>query len=99
LLQLQTRGFWPFVVRLDNLPDVMRLKIVNVLTILICAEEFYEYDEGTRRIVRRSRAPKSLVPHLTVIVDDFLAAYHDGPHSHSYAQAHAPVERVRQHNL
>jgi hypothetical protein len=72
--------------RLDNLPDVMRLKIVNVLTVLICAEEFYEYNNDTRRIVRQSRAPKSLVPHLTVIVDDLLAAYHDGPHSHTYTK-------------
>jgi hypothetical protein len=45
---------------------------------LLSANEFWEIDNESGWLRRRIRAPKSLKPHLTIIVDDLIGAYKDG---------------------
>jgi hypothetical protein len=61
----------------------MRLKYTNVFTSLMCAQEFWELDVALGRVVRKIRAPQSLLPHLKIIVDDLLGAY-QGTYAYSY---------------
>lgn len=46
---------------------------------LLSANEYWEKDAKAGVLRRRVHAPKSLKPHLTVIVDDLLYAYSIGP--------------------
>ena len=79
-------GFFQFVCahpfacpcRCANLPDSLSTLPSNVHLALLSANEHYVLDEASGALRRRIRAPKSLLPHLTVLVDDLLAAYTKG---------------------
>jgi hypothetical protein len=74
----QRRTAWPFVFRCANLPDSLSTHMSNCHLSLVSASEFWEVDESAGILRRRVRGPKSLQPHLTVIVDDLLHAYSPG---------------------
>ena len=71
----QKRGAWPFVLRCANLPDTLSMHMSNCHLHLLSANEFWELDESAGVLRRRVRAPKSLMPHMAVVVDDLLGAY------------------------
>ena len=74
----QKRGGWPFVQRVVNLPDKLSMHFANVHLHMLAPSEFWELDEDAGVLRRRVRAPASLQPHMHVIVDDLLRAYHEG---------------------
>lgn len=74
----QKRGCWPFILRVGNLPDSLSTHVANVHLHMLSANEFWEHDKAAGVLRRRVRAPKSLMPHFHVIVDDLLRAYHKG---------------------
>jgi hypothetical protein len=74
----QRRGAWPFVLRCANLPDGLSMHMANCHVALLSANEFWEVDSAAGVLRRKIRAPKSLKPHLSVLVDDLLGAYHKG---------------------
>lgn len=77
----QKRGAWPFVLRCANLPDTLSTHMSNCHLHLLSANEFWQLDREAGVLRRRVRAPKSLVPHMTLVVDDLLGAYRKGlPH-------------------
>lgn len=71
----QKRGAWPFVLRCANLPDALSTRMSNCHMHLLSANEYWEVDKAAGVLRRRIRAPKSLMPHMTVIVDDLLRNY------------------------
>ena len=74
----QIRGCWPFFFRCANLPDSLSTLPANIHLGLLSANEYYEVDKESGVLRRRIRGPKSLNPHLTVLVDDLLGAYRKG---------------------
>ena len=72
------RGLWPFFFRVANLPDSLATHMANVHLSFLSANEHYELNEATNTLQRTLRGPKSLKPHLTIIVDDLYQAYHKG---------------------
>ena len=72
------RGGWPFMFKVANLPDGLSTKMANVHLGMMSANEYWELDEEAGILRRRIRAPKSLKPHLAVVVDDLLKAYTKG---------------------
>ena len=74
----QKRGAWPFVLRCANLPDTLSHHMSNTHLHMLSPNEFWELDPLTATIRRTVRAPKSLHPHLSIIVDDLLGAYQKG---------------------
>jgi hypothetical protein len=74
----QRRGGWPFILRVGNLPDALSTHMTNVHLHLLSANEFWEVDADAGVLRRRVRAPKTLLPHLHVIVDDLILAYKKG---------------------
>ena len=74
----QRRGAWPFVLRCANLPDGLSMHMANCHLALLSANEFWEMDYADGVLRRKIRGPKSLKPHLSVLVDDLLAAYKKG---------------------
>lgn len=71
----QKRGGWPFILRVANLPDGLSMHPANCHLSLLSANDRWEHDPATNALRRASVAPKSLMPHLTVLVDDLLNAY------------------------
>ena len=71
-------GCWPFVFRCANLPDGLSTNMSNCHLSLLSANEFWVLDEESGSLRRTVRGPKSLNPHLHVIVDDLLGAYTKG---------------------
>lgn len=78
----QRRGAWPFILRCANLPDTLSLHMSNCHLHLLSANEYWEVDTKAGVLRRRVRAPKSLHPHLVLVVDDLLHAYHKGSRTH-----------------
>ena len=74
----QIRGGWPFVLRCANLPDSLSTHMANCHLHLLSANEFWEVDKDAGILRRRVRAPKSLNPHMHLVVDDLLGAYNVG---------------------
>ena len=74
----QHRGMWPFILRMVNPPDDIALKFEFSHTAILSGNEYWELDEATNEIKRRVRSPKSLMPHLLVLIDDLLGAYNVG---------------------
>jgi hypothetical protein len=74
----QRRGAWPFILRCVNLPDGVSMNQANTHLHLISANEYFEVDTGSDILRRRIRGPKSLQPHMNIIVDDLLGFYHKG---------------------
>lgn len=64
--------------RCANLPDSLSTLPANVHLGLLSANEYYVVDDESGVLRREIRGPKSLEPHLTVLVDDLLAAYNTG---------------------
>ena len=89
----QRRNAWPFVLRCANLPDAMSTHAANCHLAMLSASEYWEHDTKANRLRRRIRAPKSLQPHLTIIVDDLLAAYKRGVRVSDYAAPTGSVDR------
>ena len=81
----QKRGAWPFVLRCANLDDTLSYHMANCHMHLLSANEFWEVDGDARVLRRRIRGPKSLSPHMHVIVDDLLGAYTRGSSAHILA--------------
>ena len=81
----QIRGAWPFFFRCANLPDALSTLPANIHLGMIAANEYYVMDEESGSLRRRVRNPKSLIPHLTVLVDDLLEAYNDGVTATDYS--------------
>jgi hypothetical protein len=71
----QRRGAWPFVLRCGNLPDALSTHMTNCHLHMLSANEFWELDLDAQVLRRTIRNPKSLKPHLIVLVDDLLSAY------------------------
>jgi hypothetical protein len=42
---------------------------------MLAACEYWEEDVDGKRLCRRVRQPKSLMPHMAIIADDLLGAY------------------------
>jgi hypothetical protein len=78
----QRRGCWPFVLRCANLPTALSQHMSNCHLHLVAPNEYWELDVDAGVLRRQIRAPKSLQPHMSLIVDDLLAAYHRGTHTH-----------------
>jgi hypothetical protein len=74
----QKRGAWPFVFRCANLPTTLSQHMANCHLSLLSANEFWEVDTDAHVLRRTVRGPKSLMPHLHIIVDDLLRAYTKG---------------------
>ena len=72
------RGLWPFFLSVANLPHSLSSHMANVHLNLVGASEYHELNKATNTLIRKLHAPKSLKPHLTVIVDDLYHAYHKG---------------------
>lgn len=72
------RGLWPFFIRVANLPDALSTHMANVHMTLVGANEYHELNPATNTLWRKVHAPKSLTPHLTIIVDDLYHAYRHG---------------------
>ena len=79
----QRRGAWPFILRCANLPDTLSMHMSNCHLHLLSANEYWELDKDAGVLRRRIRAPKSLHPHLVLVVDDLLHAYHKGTFMHA----------------
>ena len=71
-------GGWPFIFRCANLPDGLSTHMSNCHLSLLSANEYWQHDKESGGLRRNIRAPKSLKPHLTVIVDDLIGAYTRG---------------------
>ena len=84
----QRRGAWPFVFRCANLPDGLATQMSNCHLSMLSANEFWELDNQAGVLRRRIRGPKSLKPHLTIIVDDLLHAYNQGIYSYQLTSYH-----------
>ena len=74
----QTRGGWPFIFRCANLPDSLSSQPANCHLGLLAANEYWALDKDANVLRRIIRGPKSLLPHMSIIVDDLLHAYHKG---------------------
>ena len=74
----QRRGCWPFVVRAGNLPDSLSTHPANIHLHMLSPSEYLELDEDAAVVRRRVRAPKSLMPHMHILVDDYLRVYYKG---------------------
>lgn len=74
------RGAWPFIMRVANLPDGLSTHISNCHLHMLAANEYWDLDTDVNVLRRKVRNPKSLMPHLSVIVDDLLHAYTHGIH-------------------
>ena len=86
-------GAWPFVLRCANLPDALSMHTSNCHLHLLSASEFWEVDKDAGVLRRRIRAPKSLQPHLIVVVDDLLGAYKGVPCKDSTVMPGRPQHR------
>ena len=64
--------------RCANLPDTLSQHMMNCHLHLLAASEYWTVDKPAGVLRRTVRAPKSLMPHLHVIVDDLLPAYNTG---------------------
>jgi hypothetical protein len=56
----------------------MSTHVANVHLSCISANEYWEVQQNGGVLRRRVRGPKSLMPHLHVIVDDLLRCYNKG---------------------
>lgn len=74
----QKRSAWPFVMRVANLPDGLSTEMSNVHLHMLTACEFWELDPDANVLRRKIRQPKSMMPHLSIIVDDILGVYKHG---------------------
>ena len=74
----QKRGAWPFFHRVSNLPDALSTHMANVHLHLLSCNEYWELDTESQMLRRKIRNPKSLQPHMSIIVDDLLHAYWKG---------------------
>lgn len=74
----QKRGGWPFLLKCANLPEGLCNNVANTHLTLLSGNEYWEVDEESKVLQRRIRGPKSLVPHMSIIVDDLLGAYWRG---------------------
>lgn len=54
---------------------------------MLSGNEYYEADCHSQKIKRRVRGPKSLVPHLVVLVDELVQAYREGIAVTDYSMA------------
>lgn len=87
----QKRGAWPFIQRCANLPDTLSMHMSNVHLHILAPSEYWEVDKDAGVLRRRVRAPKSLMPHLSVLVDDLLHAYHQGLHCNAHTNVYLNV--------
>lgn len=78
LFEDQKRGAWIFVNRVANLPHGLSTNMANVHMHMLSGNEHFEVDEHAGVLRRIVRGPKSLVPHLHILVDDYLHAYQKG---------------------
>jgi hypothetical protein len=74
----QKRGAWPFVIRVGNLPAALSTHMTNCHLHLLTANEYWEMDKKAGVLRRLIRAPKSLKPHLGLVVDDLQNVYING---------------------
>jgi hypothetical protein len=77
----QNRGGWCFVNRVANFPDTLSQHMANVHLHMVAASEYWELDADAGVLRRRVRSPKSLMPHMSILVDDYRAAYIEGVHT------------------
>ena len=78
LFEDQRRSAWPIVYRVANLPDGLSTRASNCHLAMMTASEYLELDQASNKLRRVIRQPKTLKPHLTIIVDDLLGAYQRG---------------------
>ena len=78
LFDNKQRGLWPFFSKVANLPDSLSSLMVNVHLTLLSANEYYVLNTATKTLKREIHAPRSLKPHLTVLVDDLYDSYRRG---------------------
>lgn len=74
----QKRGAWIFVNRVANLPHGLSTHSANVHLHMLSANEHWQVDELANVLRRTVRGPKSLMPHLHILVDDYLHSYQKG---------------------
>jgi hypothetical protein len=74
----QIRSIWPVVLRCPNLPDELSMKMMNCHLSLLSGSEYWELDPNANVLRRRVRSPISMMPHMSVVVDDLLGAYYKG---------------------
>jgi hypothetical protein len=74
----QVRSVWPVVFRCPSLPDELSMKMVNCHLSLLSGSEYWELDTAANVLRRRVRGPKSMMPHMSLVVDDLLRAYYKG---------------------
>lgn len=74
----QKRGAWPFLLKCANLPEGLCNSVANCHLTMLSGNEYYELDPVSNTLRRCIRGPKTLMPHLSIIVDDLLHAYHKG---------------------
>ena len=72
------RTGWPFVLRCANLPDSLSVHPTNCHLHVISGSEYWSVNEATNVLERVVQGPKSLQPHMHVIVDDLLHFYWEG---------------------
>ena len=82
LFEDQRRSAWPIVYRVANLPDGLSTRAANCHLAMMTASEYWTLDQDANKLRRIIRQPKSLKPHLTIIVDDLLGAYKKGNSFH-----------------
>lgn len=82
--------------RVANLPDALSTHMSNVHMGMVGANEFYEMDASSGILRRKIRAPKSLRPQLTVLVDDLYSAYTTGVKTIDYSYPVGEEGRVFQ---
>ena len=90
----QRRGAWPFFLRVANLPDALSTQMANVFMPMIGANEYFVVNEDTNTLQREIRAPRSLVPHFTVLCDDLLNAYQTGVKTVDYSLSEDDPKRT-----
>jgi hypothetical protein len=74
----QKRTAWPFILRVANLPDGLSTHVSNCHMHMLSASEYWDMDESANVLRRRTRSPKSLNAHLSIIVDDLIGGYERG---------------------
>ena len=95
LFQDQQRGAWVFVQRCANLPDTLSMHMSNVHMHMLAPSEHWEVDNDAGVLRRRVQAPKSLMPHMHVIVDDLLQAYVHGIYVYVYVDNYIIIRIIR----
>ena len=74
----QLRGGWPVVLKVATLPDALGQNMRFCHIAGLQANEYLDWSEDGRRVVKHVRQPKSLQPIMTLMVDDLHRLYWSG---------------------